>query len=116
MNKKTGEKDKNPRAAAIRYNPERNGAPRIVGIGQGEVARAMIQTAQDNNVAIVENPSLCDVLGSMNIGDEIPEELYDVVAEILVFISRMDDARSNHSPSDKARESRIGKIRKGGSS
>ncbi|MEL7608355.1 MAG: EscU/YscU/HrcU family type III secretion system export apparatus switch protein [Bacillota bacterium] len=94
MNQKIDKKEKRPRAAAIQYDPQRDNAPCIVGLGEGEVARNMIKTAEEHDVAIVENPSLCDVLNKMSVGDEIPEELYDVVAEILVFISRLDDDRS----------------------
>lgn len=113
MNEKTEKKEKRPRATAIKYDAQRDNAPCIVGLGQGEVARNIIKTAQKNDVAIVENPSLCDMLGKMSIGDEIPEELYDVVAEILVFISRLDEDRSRRYLPDRAKESRIGKVWKG---
>jgi len=77
------------KAAALTYEIGET-APKVTALGKGEVALRIIKTAQENNVPIFENSGLVDTLLQLDIGDQIPPELYGVVAEILVFISRID--------------------------
>jgi len=77
-------------AAALRYDEGRDNAPAIVGLGQGYVAQQILKTAQESNIPVVEDESLADVLNQFSVGDEIPRELYEVIAQILVFIGRLD--------------------------
>ncbi|HWR62550.1 MAG TPA: EscU/YscU/HrcU family type III secretion system export apparatus switch protein [Clostridia bacterium] len=77
------------KAAALTYEMGET-APQVTALGKGEVALRIIKTAQENNVPIFENSGLVDTLLQLDIGDQIPPELYGVVAEILVFISRID--------------------------
>lgn len=79
-----------PTAAALKYEAGVDDAPQIVGLGVGIVAENMIATAQEHEVPIVEDAALAQTLQQLGIGDEIPEELYQVIAEIMVFIARMD--------------------------
>ena len=88
MEKNSGKKLKE--AAALKYSPDSN-APTIVALGKGEVAERMIETARGNDVPVFEDVSLAHTLNTLHIGDEIPPELYEVVAEILVFISKLDN-------------------------
>jgi flagellar biosynthesis protein len=85
---KTGDKIK--QAAALKYSPGENNAPVIVALGKGETADNMVKIAKENKVPVHEDEGLAQTLGKMRIGDEIPPDLYEVVAEILVFISQMD--------------------------
>ncbi len=82
-------KKKIKEAAALKYNPD-DSAPKIVALGKGEIAEKILETAQNNNVPVYENPELAQVLNTLSIGEEIPEELYEIVAEILVFVSDID--------------------------
>lgn len=77
-------------AAALKYDAGTDEAPSIVGLGEGYVARKILETAQEKSIPIVEDQSLAGVLSKLSIGDEIPEELYRVIAQVLVFIARMD--------------------------
>ena len=77
------------KAAALTYEIGET-APKVTALGKGEVALRIIKTAQENNVPIFETSGLVDTLLQLDIGDQIPPELYGVVAEILVFISRID--------------------------
>jgi len=77
-------------AAALKYSPEKDGAPRIVALGKGEIAEKILEAAWENDVTIYEDAQLAHTLNKLRIGDEIPPELYEVVAEILVFVSRLD--------------------------
>lgn len=82
-------KNKMKKAAALKYNPGET-APKITALGKGEIAERIIKTAKENDVPVFENSELVETLLSMDLGDEIPPELYNVVAEILVFISNID--------------------------
>jgi len=76
--------------AALKYSPEENNAPQIIGLGKGEIAEKILEKAKENNIPIYENEELAAALNAMNIGDEIPPELYDIVAQILVFVGSVD--------------------------
>ncbi|MGN0142405.1 MAG: EscU/YscU/HrcU family type III secretion system export apparatus switch protein [Roseburia sp.] len=81
------EKDKT--AVAIAYEPG-DAAPKILAAGKGAVAERIIETAKENDVPFYQDSSLAETLSRLKIGDSIPPELYDVVAEILVFVDDMD--------------------------
>jgi flagellar biosynthesis protein len=77
-------------AAALKYDAGRDHAPRITGLGRGRLAERMIQEAEHSGVQVVRDDQLSHTLHRLSVGDEIPEALYRVVAEILVFVYRMD--------------------------
>lgn len=83
-------KEKTKQVAALKYNQGTNVAPEIVALGSGEIAEKIIEKAKENYIPIYENAELASTLNQFKIGDEIPPELYEVVAEILVFVSSMD--------------------------
>ena len=76
-------------AVAVAYNPGEV-APKILAVGKGEVAERIIETAKENDVPFYQDNKLAETLSSLQIGDTIPPELYEVVAEILVFVDDMD--------------------------
>lgn len=74
-------------AVAIKYAPEENDAPIVVAKGQDYVALRIKEIAKENKVEIVENKALArTIYASVDIGDPIPEELYQAVAEILAYV------------------------------
>jgi flagellar biosynthesis protein len=60
----------------------------LAAFGEGAVAERIVETALDSGVPVVEDESLSALLKQVSIGDEIPEELYEVVAQVLIFLSR----------------------------
>ena len=76
-------------AVAVAYNPGEV-APKILAVGTGEVAERIIETAKENDVPFYQDNKLAETLSRLQIGDTIPPELYEVVAEILVFVDDMD--------------------------
>ena len=80
-------------AVAIAYEPGEV-APKILATGKGEVAEKIIEKAKENDVPLYKDNKLADTLSKLRIGDAIPPELYDVVAEILVFVDDMDRLKS----------------------
>lgn len=83
-------KDKMKKAAALSYK-EGDQAPTITALGKGEVADRIIKTAQENDVPVFENSELVSTLLHLDLGQQIPQELYNVVAEILVFVSDIEN-------------------------
>lgn len=85
------------KAAALKYE---NGsqAPIVTAIGFGDIAERIIEKAKDNYVPVVENKELTESLTSLEIGQSIPEELYEAVAEIIAFIYNLnsDIERNRH--------------------
>lgn len=66
------------------------GGAEILAVGKGEVAERIIETAKENDVPFYQDNKLAETLSRLQIGDTIPPELYEVVAEILVFVDDMD--------------------------
>ncbi len=73
-------------AVAIKYNKDEDNAPRVVAKGVRTKAEKILEIARANNVPVMRNVPLAHALNKLEIGDEIPEELYDAVAEVLQFV------------------------------
>ena len=89
-------KDNNPQdktAVAVAYEPG-DRAPKILATGKGAVAEKIIETAKEHHVPTHKDGKLADTLSKLKIGDMIPPELYEVVAEVLVFVDRMDKMKA----------------------
>jgi flagellar biosynthesis protein len=78
---------KNQLAVALHY--DRKGAPRVVAKGKGTIGTRIIELARAHDIPIEENEVLAGALSHVEIGDEIPEELYKAVAEVLIFVLRL---------------------------
>ena len=78
------------KAVALAYDPARHRAPQIVGKGMGRLAEVIIDIARNAGVHIHEDADLVGFLLALDIGEEIPEELYIAVAEILAFVYKLD--------------------------
>lgn len=85
--------EKQKTAVAIAYEPG-DSAPKILASGKGAVAEKIIETAKENDVPFYQDNKLAETLSKLEIGDAIPPELYDVVAEILVFVDDMDKMKA----------------------
>ncbi|MCF8011741.1 MAG: EscU/YscU/HrcU family type III secretion system export apparatus switch protein [Clostridiales bacterium] len=77
-------------AAALRYQPEENGAPVVVAEGKGHMAGLIKEIADKNDIPVYKDEALADTLSQLGVGSEIPEYLYEAVAEILVFVAGID--------------------------
>lgn len=77
-------------AVALKYNDGMRGAPKVVAKGTDEVAAKIREIAKENKVAILEAPALARALHKhTEIGDEIPEQLYAAVAEVLAYVFQL---------------------------
>lgn len=76
------------RAVALHY--DQKGAPTVLATGEGEIARLIKERAEAAGVPLVEDPKLSYLLSKIPLGEEIPPELYRAVAEVLVFVLRLE--------------------------
>ncbi len=86
------EKKSIKKAVAILYDEEKSAAPQVVASGQGIIAQKIIETARDAGVYIQEDPNLIELLSKVPVGDEIPVELYQTIAEVLAFVYRVNNS------------------------
>ncbi len=80
-------------AVAVTYNPGEE-APKIVAAGKGVVAERIIEKAISANVPVHEDKKLAQTLSKLEIGDFIPPELYEVVAQVLIFVDDLENLKS----------------------
>lgn len=78
------------KAVALKYAPEKHAAPVVVAKGRGAVAEEILRRAREAGVPVQHDPSLVEVLSKLDLNEEIPPELYRLVAEILSFVYRSD--------------------------
>ena len=78
--------DEPKKAVAVKYDRDKDRAPKVVAKGKNAIARRIIEAAKENNVPVYPDKDLVQVLETLDIDYEIPPELYRAVAEVLVFI------------------------------
>ena len=81
--------DQRKKAAALKYEFNSD-APIIAASGMGHIADKIIEKAEENDVPIVYNKELTELLCNIDVGDEIPTELYETVAHIIAFVTDLD--------------------------
>lgn len=79
---------------ALRYEPKREKAPKVVAKGRGYLADKIIEIAREHNIPIRQDKNLLQILSRLDLNDEIPTEVYKAVAEILAFIYRLSNRQS----------------------
>jgi len=80
-----------PKAVALRYDQGKDGAPKVVASGRGELATRIMELARESGVVVTQDAELLEFLAQLPIGSEIPEELYQAVAEVLAFVYQLDN-------------------------
>ena len=86
-------KNDNPvlhKAVSLQYKKGKNAAPKVTAKGQGWMADRIIKMAQENNIPIREDKDLLHLLSEIDVGQEVPESLYKVVAELLAWVYQIN--------------------------
>jgi flagellar biosynthesis protein len=78
------------KAVALRYDMERDKAPKVVAKGKGYVAENIMAAAQKAAVPVYQNKTLVNMLMALDIDREIPPELYRAIAEVMAYVYRID--------------------------
>lgn len=84
--------EKSKKAAALSYAHGRDQAPKVVASGRGKIAEKIVALAREHGVPLVEDHNLVQMLEALDVDTEIPVELYQAVAEVLVFVYRLNKA------------------------
>ena len=74
------------KVVALKYDPPEDSAPKVTAKGQGIVAEKIIEVAKKNNIPIRNDPELVNILSQLDLDEEIPPTVYQVVAEVLAFV------------------------------
>ncbi len=80
------------RAVALRHEPDSGRAPLVVASGRGAIARRLVEIAAEHGVPVREDPDLAALLSLVDLGDEIPADLYQAVAEVISFVYRANES------------------------
>lgn len=83
------------KAAALKYE-ENFESPVVTAAGMGQIAEKIIEKAEAGGVPIVYNKELTDLLCNVDIGDSIPSELYEAVAQVIAYITDIDKTKLIH--------------------
>ena len=85
-------------AVALKYDKEKDTAPRVVAKGMRFKAEKILEIAREAGVPVMRNVPLAHALIRIDVGEEIPEELYDAVAEVLNFIYALQQQQTENPP------------------
>lgn len=80
------------KAAALKYEFNSD-APIVTAAGMGHIADRILEKAEENDVPVVYNKELTNLLCNVDVGEEIPTELYEAVAHVIAFITDLDKHR-----------------------
>jgi len=89
------------KAVALKYEAERDLAPKVIAKGRGHVAEHILETAQKNSVPVYQDKTLVNMLMALEIDREIPPELYKAIAEVMAYVYKMD---KSHGQAKAVRE------------
>ncbi len=88
-------------AVALEYQRGRDPAPTVTASGRGELAEQIISLARAHGVYIQEDPQLADILADLDLGEAIPRQLYQVVAEVLAFVYQLNAEQRAAAPQEQ---------------
>ena len=89
-NRNSKETDVRQRAIALRYDRDKEQAPRIVAKGSGYLAERILEAARSHGITVYEDKELIELLSRLELYQVIPAELYQVIAEVLAFVYRLN--------------------------
>lgn len=85
------EQKKQSKAVALQYDKQKSTAPQVTASGSGLVAEKIIAKAKEAGVFIKEDPDLVELLAKVPVGEDIPMELYQTIAEVLAFVYSVNE-------------------------
>lgn len=79
------------KAAALKYEQDKQSAPQLIAKGKGEVAEKILRLAKEHDISIFENQALVDSLLNLDLHEEIPPRLYQGVAELFSWLMKIEN-------------------------
>ncbi len=97
---------KKNKAVALKYNADQDKAPVIIASGYGEVANKIIDIAEQNGIPVYRDDSAASLMCMLEVGTNIPPELYEVVAAIYCQLLKVSKEvrKNNKTPSKQKSE------------
>lgn len=89
--------DPDTEVAALRYDAGEDHAPRLVARGRGQTAQRILDLAREHDVPVTRDPTLVSILGALDVGLEVPPDLYGVIAEVLAWAYHADREAAGRS-------------------
>jgi len=83
-----------PLAVALRYQPGALAAPQVTAKGRGDVAERILKLAERHGIPVRRDEDLLQLLSLCDVGEDIPEDLYQAVAELLAYLYRLNGERA----------------------
>lgn len=87
----SNKKPSRKKAVALRYDQEKDAAPKMIGKGAGHLAEKLIELANEHGIPIHADTDLVEILSRLDLYEEVPPSTYILVAEILAFIYRTNE-------------------------
>ena len=84
------------KAVALKYKPGQDDAPKVTAKGTGVVAEKIIDIARKQGIPVKDDPDLVEVLSRLDLDEEIPPELYVIVAELLAFVYSLNRKKGSN--------------------
>lgn len=78
------------KAVAIKYKPREDSTPSVVAKGAGEIADKILKIAREHGIPVKEDPDLVETLSKLDLDQEVPPELYHVIAEVLAWVYKIN--------------------------
>ncbi len=78
------------KAVGLKYEKNKDKAPKLIAKGEGKIADRIIEIAKEYGIYIKEDKTLIEILSKLDIYEEIPEELYGIIAEILLYVYELE--------------------------
>jgi flagellar biosynthesis protein len=78
------------RAIALKYDVDKDKAPKITAMGKGTIAEKILTVAEEYNIPFYEDTNLTELLSKLELDSEIPNELFTLVAEVLAFVYQLE--------------------------
>ena len=79
------------KAVALRYDKDRDQAPKMIAKGRGHLADRIVALAREQGIHVHHDPDLVALLAKLEVQSEIPGDLYQAIAEVLAFVYRLND-------------------------
>lgn len=89
------------KAAALRYDHDKDAVPRVVARGQGTTADRIIEVAKEHGVEVYEDPDLIELLCKLDVNEYVPQKLFVAVAEVLAYVYRVNNRLAEMQQSEK---------------
>ena len=81
----------NIKAVALKYKAYEDLAPKVIAKGKGELAKKIIEKAKEFDVPLFQNETLADMLLNVEVGEEIPPQMYNAVVEVFVWLYKLEE-------------------------